>query len=389
MTKLTGIQPAKHPNTLRLQGATLQRLLDELDAVASRQTAEEVKRDFRRWTIRAMSEVRVDMHQPGGTVTSLRYVCRDLSGSGVGVLHSAYVHPGTRCVVHVGQEGRRATLVPGVVQRCRLMGRGIHEVGIKFRTPITVRNFVDLDPLQGKFSLERIDPSSLKGGVLHVDDSSIERKLIRHLLEETQLGIVSAESADEGRTRAAENFDLVIATTHLKCSDGQDLCRALRADGVQAPIVLTSTDQTDSAAEEAREAGASALLRKPFGRELLLAAVAEFLLLTPPSMDGSGPIYSTIKPEDPLFKFVPEFIGELQDTAKRLSEALTKQEIELIRTECFQVMGASSSLGLEPVGRIAGEALRQVTASMSAIESEKAIKDLIMACRRVREREAA
>ncbi|MBL8757638.1 MAG: hypothetical protein JNK35_04310, partial [Phycisphaerae bacterium] len=76
-------------NTLRLQGAPLQRLLDQIESAANHD-ASKSQRDYRRWPLRDMS-IAVDMQQPGGTVTSLRYVCRDLSGSGVGILHSSFV----------------------------------------------------------------------------------------------------------------------------------------------------------------------------------------------------------------------------------------------------------------------------------------------------------
>lgn len=380
----------KNPNTLRMHGPALQRLLDELDAAADQASSSaSSKRDYRRWSLRGVPDIQVDIHQPGGTLTSLRYVCRDLSGSGVGILHNAFIYPGSRCIVHIAVSGKRTTAVPGVVSRCRLTGKGIHEIGIKFRTPITVREFIDLDPFKGKFSLERIDPSSIKGALLHIEDSAMDRKLVRHLLQDTQLDVVAAENGAEGRKRAAENFDLILCDCQMPGMSGFDLCRQLREDSVQTPIIMVSAEQSSNVPEDAKAVGANAFLRKPITRDLLLAGVAEFLLLAPVSSDSCGPIYTTIAPDDPLSKFVPEFIDELKSTAKRLTAALEADDVEACRMECFQVMGAASSLGLEPIGRIASEALQKVTASMSVTESARSVKDLIFACRRVRGREAA
>lgn len=381
--------PPKTPNTLRLHGAPLQRLLDALDAAMDQSAGGAAKRDHRRWGMRAVPDVQIDIQQPGGTVTNLRYVCRDLSGSGVGVLHSAFIYPGTRCVVHLPVTGNRTTAVPAAVVRCRLLDKGIHEIGIKFRQSVTVREFVDLNPFEGKFSLESIDPNALKGSLLHIEDSAMDRKLVRHLLQDTQLGVVTAETAAEGRKRAGENLDLIICDVQMPGMTGIELCRAIRDDGVQTPIVMVSAEQGQSIPEDAKSAGANAFLRKPFTRELLLAAAAEFLILAPVSTDGCGPIFSSVPADNPLAKFVPEFIEELRATAKRLTLAIDKDDVEAVRQECFQVMGAAASLGFEPVGRAASAALQQVTASMSVQESSKAVKDLVFACRRVRGREAA
>lgn len=374
-------------NTLRLQGAPLQRLLDQIET-ASNHDASKSQRDYRRWPLRDTS-IAVDMQQPGGTVTSLRYVCRDLSGSGVGILHSSFVYPGTRCIVHVPHPTKKSVPVPAVVSRCRLMQRNIHEVGIKFRQVLAVREFVNVDPFEGRFSLEKIDPASLKGTLLHVEDSGMDRRLIRHMLKETSLDVVSAENAEIALSRAAEPFDIILTDVQMPGMDGYALTRCLREKSVQVPILMLSAEESAGAADRARECGANACLVKPFTQQALLAAIGEFLLLAPVSSDSCGPIYSSLPVDNPLQKFVPEFIEELRETASRLGLALTSNEPETVRTICFQVMGAASSLGLDPVSRAAREALQSVTASMSVSESAKPIRDLISACQRVRGREAA
>ncbi len=374
-------------NTLRLQGAPLHNLLDQIEMAALNDQSK-VQRDYRRWGLRD-TNILVDMQQPGGTVTSLRYVCRDLSGSGVGILHGSFVYPGTRCIVHVPHPIKRFVPVPGVVARCRLMQRHIHEVGIKFRQPLSVREFVNVDPFEGRFSLEKIDAASLRGTVLHVEDSGMDRRLIRHMLQETSLNVVSAENAEGALARAAEPFDLILSDIQMPGMDGFALARAMREKGVQVPILMVSAERGAAIGEQTRTCGANGFVAKPLSREVLLAAVAEFLLLGPVSSDSCGPIFSSLPADDPLLKFVPEFIEELKQTAARLTEALERNDPESIRLICFQVMGASASLGLEPVGRAARDALQSVTASASATESARPIRDLAFACHRVRGREAA
>lgn len=379
--------PVKAANTLRLQGMALYQLLEQLDAAAAAGGAP--KRDYRRWSMNS-KDLQVDMQQPGGTVTSLRYVCRDLSGSGVGILHSAFLHVGTRCIVQIPHPTRGLVAVPGSVVRCRLAQGKVHDVGIKFRTPISVREFIDVNPFEGRFSLEKIDPAKLAGTILHIDDSAIDRRLVRHLLQETSLDVVSAESGEAALARSKENFDIVLCDVQMPEVNGHEVCRRLREAGVQTTIILASAEESPNASQQAKDCGANALIYKPISRESLLASLAEFLLLAPVSTDSdtAGPIYSTLSAEDPLATFVPEFVEELRKASERLTNGMKDENVELVRQECFQIMGAAGSLGLSIVGKIAKEALTAVSASMSCQESSKQIRDLIFACHRVKGRAA-
>lgn len=67
---------------------------------------------------------------------------RDLSSSGLGFFHVAYVHPGTSAVfIMKGRKGEVAT-IKGTVTRCAHVSGRVHEVGAVFEQEIQVEVFV-------------------------------------------------------------------------------------------------------------------------------------------------------------------------------------------------------------------------------------------------------
>lgn len=378
-------------NTLRLHGANLARLQELLDAAAqaraeARAADKGSQRRHHRWPFRHEG-MRVDMQHPGGALTSLLYVCRNVSGSGIGLLHNAYVHVGTRCVVYLPHPRRGPTAVPGVVARCQHYQRTVHDIGIRFRDPVDMGEYLELDPFEGKFSLETVEPAKLHGSILHVDDSAIDRRLLRHLLAETQLTVTAAENAAEAFKRSQERYDLIVADVQLPGETGIALCERLRDAGVRIPVLLLSADTRQQTKQAARACGAAAFLAKPITRQALLPAIGEFLLLEGGrSAETAGAIHSTLPEGDPLRKFLPEFVAELRTVAERLRAATKAGDPEAVRRECFQIIGAASTLGLEPLGKAAYSAMVAVTASMSTEEAARPIRELTFACERVRER---
>ncbi|WP_348234565.1 hypothetical protein, partial [Salmonella enterica] len=69
--------------------SVLNALLDRLDV--DEQGTKSRKRVHARWPFRKLN-LQLDIQHPGGTATSLRVASRNLSRSGIGLLHSAFVH---------------------------------------------------------------------------------------------------------------------------------------------------------------------------------------------------------------------------------------------------------------------------------------------------------
>ncbi|MBL8991153.1 MAG: response regulator [Phycisphaerae bacterium] len=370
-------------NTIRMEAADLLRLFLDLDRAD--ETNRKANREFQRFAFRRTG-VRIDMTQPGGQPTRLLYATRNLSNQGVGVLHSAYVHLGTPCVVHLPLLAGGTAAASGRVIRCRHVRGQIHEVGVRFDEPINPREFVPLDPIRGNFTLENIDPARLTGSVLHVDDSAIDRRLVRHYLRETGLNVIGVENAADAMARCGEPFDVILCADVLPDSSGLSLVEQLRAHGVQTPVILLVAERSDEGTAAAQEAKVSATLVKPFAQQQLHRALAEFLLADAGGKDVGGAIYSTLRPEDATYGFVPEFLEELRRTVGGLSKAIADADPDTARRLCFQIRGSAPSLGFQVIAA-AAEAALSALAQRGIADASGQLRALVFSCMRARVRD--
>jgi len=136
----------------------------------------------------------------------------------------------------------------------------------------------------------------MSGRVLVVDASATVRRVVRRTLEDVGHTVEEAADPSEGLATAQHFVPTLVlldpsgATGAL---DGAGLCSALRriSNLQETPVVLMTAGDTEAALEET---GASDALRKPFGRDALLTAVAH--ALEPKNDTGA---FEAIGPEDP------------------------------------------------------------------------------------------
>ncbi|CAN5715033.1 hypothetical protein BH11PLA1_BH11PLA1_11100 [soil metagenome] len=370
-------------NTVRISGADLLRLEEEMDA---KNPGGSPRRSFLRWPF-PKEAVLVEMIQPSGATSRLRYACRNLSTTGIGILHSTYVHIGTKCIVHLPRLDGGVATFAAIVARCMHYRGVIHEVGLKFDAALNVREYVGIDPMRGGFTMEHVDPGKLTGSLLHIDDSSMDRRLVRHHLRETNLNIVSAETASQALARASEGFDVIICEHDLPDMTGPALAESLRSQSIPTPIIMTTSDTRLAKDASQRSPCVSAYLLKPLTQEVLLRAMAEFMLMSRGDSDSGGPIYSTLAQTDSAFGFVPEFVEELREVSIRLGAGLEAKDTAALKRTCAQVRGAAKGVGFAIVGTAAESAVLALEHPDKATEWGRAVRALMGACARVKVKE--
>lgn len=116
--------------------------------------------------------------------------------------------------------------------------------------------------------------------ILTVDDSPSIRQMIKLVLGPAGHMVVEAGDGSEGLAKAkAQAFDLVITDLNMPVMTGMAMIRALRAlpafTGI--PIVFLTTESDDAVKQEAKAAGATGWITKPFKPEQLLAVVAKLV----------------------------------------------------------------------------------------------------------------
>jgi two-component system chemotaxis response regulator CheY len=116
--------------------------------------------------------------------------------------------------------------------------------------------------------------------ILAVDDSSSIRQMVTLALTRGGYEVISAEDGNAGLAKArATRADMVITDLNMPGMNGLALIREIRKlphyTGV--PILFLSTESDPAVKQEAKSAGATGWIVKPFQGEQLLAAVKKVL----------------------------------------------------------------------------------------------------------------
>ena len=116
--------------------------------------------------------------------------------------------------------------------------------------------------------------------ILTVDDSPSIRQMIKVVLEPAGHSVIEAGDGAQGLAKAqAGKLDLVITDLNMPVMNGLELIKALRKlpNAVGMPIVFLTTESNDTVKQEAKSAGATGWITKPFKPEQLLAVVAKLV----------------------------------------------------------------------------------------------------------------
>ncbi len=112
--------------------------------------------------------------------------------------------------------------------------------------------------------------------ILAIDDSSTIRQMLAMTLGSAGHRVLQAEDGLAGYSLATtEHVDVVITDLNMPVMDGLDFVRMYRthpsSQGV--PILLLSTESSDRFKRQAKDAGATGWITKPFRQDQLLAVV--------------------------------------------------------------------------------------------------------------------
>src|SRR6202158_275818 len=122
-----------------------------------------------------------------------------------------------------------------------------------------------------------------KHRILIVDDSSVMRKIIERSLR--QAGLDQAEVVEAGNgieALAAVNegpFDLILSDINMPAMDGIEFLRQLSTieSAKGTPVVMVTTEGSESRVVEAISIGAKGYIRKPFTPDQIKERVSPLL----------------------------------------------------------------------------------------------------------------
>jgi two-component system chemotaxis response regulator CheY len=116
--------------------------------------------------------------------------------------------------------------------------------------------------------------------ILSVDDSVSIRQMVKLTLTGAGYTVIQASDGAEGLAKArAAAVNLVVTDLNMPVMDGLGLIRELRklpsCRGL--PIICLTTESDPASKQEAKAAGATAWITKPFQQEQLVAVVRKVL----------------------------------------------------------------------------------------------------------------
>ena len=112
--------------------------------------------------------------------------------------------------------------------------------------------------------------------ILTIDDSASIRQMVAMTLKAAGYQVIEAENGLDGYGKATANpVSAVVVDLNMPVMNGLDFLKKYRQhpSGKGVPVVLLTTESDDELKREARAAGATGWMMKPFNPEQLLNVV--------------------------------------------------------------------------------------------------------------------
>ena len=115
--------------------------------------------------------------------------------------------------------------------------------------------------------------------ILTVDDSTSVRQVVSFALQDAGYPTVEAVDGRDALNKFSGDIRLVITDLNMPIMDGIELIRNIRAGAGNkyVPIIVLTTESQPAKKQEAKTAGATGWIVKPFRPEQLVAVVRKVL----------------------------------------------------------------------------------------------------------------
>lgn len=361
-------------NSLGVGERDIQSLLDKLDdnkkGYKGSPDREHTRLPFRQCSLAVVLE------HPGGSRSAMQLICRNMSRGGVGVLHSAFVHTGTRCIVQMPRLGGKTDAIEGIVLRCTHVAGQIHELGIRFDAQIALEQYMNVSPLSGQSTFERVDPQELEGTAVMLLASEIDGRMIQHFLSETRMKLKISNDPDEAASFLQETCDIAVIDFAVPCAE--ELALATQRGGTPVPVLAIAADSSHATRVLIKSLGVAGLLLKPLNCEQLLGMLAECLLTKRfVSIDSEGG--NSLSPA-----LIAMCVEQLHGVTNELRNSAEGDDPLQCYALCQQIKATCSTVGLKDIAAAAERAYTAISQSMSVPESRALLHELLRLCDRVR-----
>jgi two-component system chemotaxis response regulator CheY len=121
----------------------------------------------------------------------------------------------------------------------------------------------------------------MKRKILIVDDSESMREVIASGLETSGFDVIKGINGEDGlkRLRSIDYADLIITDLNMPVMDGITFLKEVRKDKVYKfiPVIILTTESQETKKQEAKNAGATGWIIKPFSKEKLVTVIKKII----------------------------------------------------------------------------------------------------------------
>ena len=174
----------------------------------------------------------------------------------------------------------------------------------------------------------------MAGQILLVDDCPDTQRLLSLYLKKAGFSVALAENGREAtEMAAAKAYDLILMDMQMPVMDGHAATQALRTSGNTTPIIALTAESEEGEIKRCLDEGCSDHVQKPVKKDRLLKVVSRFL----GKQNKEEVIVSTKLKEEPfLAPLIEEFIENLPNRLKILTEGYSSQNWEQVRAEAHR-----------------------------------------------------
>lgn len=188
--------------------------------------------------------------------------------------------------------------------------------------------------------------------MLAVEDTPALRALLQLCLTRAGYAVVLAEDGGAAvELFLAGEYDAVVMDIQMPVLDGLSAVSRMRESErsrgrVPVPMLALTANTEPGDLRKCLEAGFTATVRKPFGREELLAAVARELGARPAAASGERILVAA----DPEFAdLIPAFLDNCRRETAAMRAALERKDYRSILAASHKLTGAGASFGFQPL----------------------------------------
>lgn len=129
-------------DALRISDAQWNEVVQEMDLRAMAESDHVDKRAEKRLPYRNTSKIIVSFRNYDGRLQQFKVRAYDLSATGLGFLHGAYIYDNTPTELMMQHHVNGMTRISAILVNCVHVKGRVHRVGAKFKTPIDLNDYL-------------------------------------------------------------------------------------------------------------------------------------------------------------------------------------------------------------------------------------------------------